>query len=39
MDGVELAPSKVATSGNVDANRMSALIDTVCPADIYVYAI
>ncbi|KAJ7873883.1 aspartic peptidase domain-containing protein [Mycena olivaceomarginata] len=28
LDGVELAPSKVATSGNVDANRMSALIDT-----------
>jgi hypothetical protein len=28
LDGVELAPSKVPTTGNVDANRMSALIDT-----------
>ncbi|KAF7357780.1 Peptidase A1 domain-containing protein [Mycena venus] len=28
LDGVELAPSKIPTSGNVDANRMSALIDT-----------
>ncbi|KAJ6594383.1 aspartic peptidase domain-containing protein [Mycena capillaripes] len=28
LDGVELAPSKVPTSGGVDANRMSALIDT-----------
>ncbi|KAJ6500044.1 aspartic peptidase domain-containing protein [Mycena vitilis] len=28
LDGVELAPSKVPTSGGVDATRMSALIDT-----------
>ncbi|KAJ7680759.1 aspartic peptidase domain-containing protein [Mycena polygramma] len=28
LDGVELAPSKVPTSGGVNATRMSALIDT-----------
>ncbi|KAJ7879107.1 aspartic peptidase domain-containing protein [Mycena leptocephala] len=28
LDGVELAPSKIPTSGGVDASRMSALIDT-----------
>ena len=37
LDGVELAPSKIPTSGNVDAKRMSALIDTVCPQTIYLY--